>query len=143
MSAKFAPTSYFNSLTENDKKAVLESSLGQEVLHDGLRFAIPIWWVYQDTTDAFGLRNGSAFLMELGQGVIAVTAAHVLREYYENKRTARAVVCQLGNALFDPEACLIDCNDDLLTLPRSESAGRWSGRSTSQLCLLTLRIGHH
>ncbi len=103
MNAEFAPTSYFNSLTEDEKKAVLESGVGQEVLHDGLRFAIPIWWVYQDTTDAFGLRNGSAFLIELGQGVIAVTAAHVFGEYCDNKRQARAAVCQLGNALFDPE----------------------------------------
>jgi hypothetical protein len=86
---------------------------GSGILHDGRRFAIPLWWVFQDQAGAFGLRNGTAILIELGQGVIAVTAAHVFREYCENRWTAQAIGCQLGNALFDPESYLIDCNDDL------------------------------
>jgi hypothetical protein len=113
MNSQFSRTAYFNSLSEREKKTVLESGLGPEILHDGLRFAIPIWWVYQDTAGVFGLRNGSAFLVELGQGILAVTAAHVFREYCHNRRTAQAIGCQLGNALFDPKANLIDCNDDL------------------------------
>ena len=113
MDTTFSPTAYFNSLSDSEKKAVLENGLGREILHDGLRFAIPIWWVFQDRAGAFGLRNGSAFLIELGQGVMAVTAAHVFREYCDNRRSAQAIGCQLGNALFDPEAHLIDCNDDL------------------------------
>src|SRR5260370_1026690 len=113
MEPRFAATAFFNSLSENDKKAVLESGLGPEILHDGLRFAIPIWWVFQDQAGAYGLRNGSAFLVDLGQGVLAITAAHVFREYCEAKRTAQAIGCQLGNALFDPEAQLFECNDDL------------------------------
>jgi hypothetical protein len=36
-----------------------------------------------------------------------------LTGYCDSKRTANAIVCQLGNALFDPEVHLIDCNDDL------------------------------
>ena len=110
---KFSPTSYFNSLPESVKKTILEGGLGPEILHDGLRFAIPIWWVFRDKTGSFGLRNGSAFLIELGQGVLAITAAHVFREYCENRRTAQAIVCQIGNALFDPASRLIECNDDL------------------------------
>jgi hypothetical protein len=113
MDTKFSPTTYFNSLSESEKKSVLENGLGPEILNDGLRFALPIWWIFQGHSDTFGLRNGSAFLIDLGRGILAVTAAHVLREYCENKRTAQAIGCQLGNALFDPEAHLIDCNDDL------------------------------
>lgn len=113
MNAKISPTAYFNSLSESEKKAVLENGLGPEILNDGLRFAIPIWWVFQDQVGAFGLRNGTAFLVELGRGVLAISAAHVFREYCETKRAAQASGCQLGNALFDPQSHLIDCNDDL------------------------------
>jgi hypothetical protein len=113
MGSQFSPTEYFNSLSESEKKAVLQNGLGLEILHDGLRFAIPVWWIFQDQSGAYGLRNGSAFLTDLGHGVLAVTASHVFREYCEAKRTAQAIGCELGNALFDPEAHLLDCNDDL------------------------------
>jgi len=113
MTSRFAATEFFNSVSENQKKAILESGLGPEILHDGLRFAMPIWWVFQDQAGAYGLRNGSAFLVDLGHGVLAITAGHVFREYCEAKRTAQAIGCQLGNGLFDPEAHLLDCNDDL------------------------------
>jgi hypothetical protein len=69
MESRFAATEFFNSPSENDKKAVLESGLGPEVLYDGPRFAIPIWWLFRDQTGAYGLRNGSAFLIDRGHGV--------------------------------------------------------------------------
>jgi hypothetical protein len=100
-------------LPESEKKATLKAGLGQKILHSGLKFAIPIWWVFQDQAGAFGLRNGTSFLIDLGQGVVAVTAAHVFREYCENRRRSQAIACQLGNALFDPKAHQIDCDDDL------------------------------
>jgi hypothetical protein len=139
MKTQFQRNKTFNLLSEDQKKAALESGLGPEVLHDGLRFAIPIWWVFQDQTGALGLRSGSTFLVDpspgslpvravisaasrslqyrllddllRGAGVLAITAAHVFRGYCEAKGQAQAIVCQLGNALFDPEAHLIACND--------------------------------
>jgi hypothetical protein len=113
METRFAASGFFNTLSDDHKKAILENGLGPEILHDGLRFAIPIWWVFQDQASTYGLRNGSAFLIDHGHGVLAITAGHVFREYCRAKRIARAIVCQLGNALFDPEESLIDCNDDL------------------------------
>jgi hypothetical protein len=113
VSSPLAPTEYFNALSDEDKKRVLSNGLGINLLHSGLAFAVPLWWLCEDQAGNFRLRNGSAFLADYGQGIFAVTAAHVLSEYREAKMTARAVVCQLGHALFDPETQLISCRDDL------------------------------
>jgi hypothetical protein len=111
--SRFAAIEFFNALPDEQQKAVLEDSLGREVLHDGLRFAMPIWWVFLDQNREAHLRSGSAFLVDRGQGVLAVTAGHVFRGYCEAKSAAQGIVCQLGNALFHPEMNLIACNDDL------------------------------
>jgi hypothetical protein len=108
-----APTEYFNAMSEEDKKSVLSEGLGINLLHSGLAFAVPLWWVFEDQEKNFKLRNGSAFLIDYGHGVFAVTAAHVFAEYLEARRTAVAIGCQLGHALFDPEARLISCRNDL------------------------------
>jgi hypothetical protein len=107
------PTEFFNALPDEGKKRVLAGGLGVDVLHRGLAFAVPLWWIFEDQEHTYSLRNGSACLVDYGRGIFAVTAAHVFREYFETKRTARAIGCQLGNALFDPEPELIACRDDL------------------------------
>jgi hypothetical protein len=114
MKSRFSATEFFNSVPDDQKKAILESGLGPEILYDGLQFAIPIWWVFVDQ-DGPHLQNGTAFLIDHGQGFLAVTAAHVVRAYRVARGTTQAIACQLGNALFEPEANLIDCNDDLDT----------------------------
>ena len=107
------PNEQFDALSEDGKKRILSSGLGSNINHSGLEFAVPLWWVFNDNESGIALRNGSAFLVDFGQGVFAVTAAHVLREYSEAKRTAVAICCQLGNVLLDPEERLIACRDDL------------------------------
>lgn len=107
------PTQCFNALSEEEKKRVLSAGLGVSLLHSGLAFAMPLWWAFKNHDTGIGLRNGSAFLVDFGHGIFAVTAAHVFREYLEAKRTAVEIGCQLGSVLFDPEAQLICSRDDL------------------------------
>lgn len=107
------PTEHFNALTEEKKKEILSGGLGVDLLHSGLDFAVPLWWLFERQKGGLRLRNGSAFLADYGHGIFAVTAAHVFAEYLEAKRTARAIGCQLGNALFEPEARLVNSRDDL------------------------------
>lgn len=113
MSSPLQPTSQFNALPEQEKKQILSDGLGLSLLQSGVAFAIPLWWVFENSDTGTGLRNGSAFLIDLGQGAFVVTAAHVFKEYLGVKKTAVAIGCQLGNLLFDPEAQLIGCRDDL------------------------------
>jgi hypothetical protein len=107
------PTEHFNALSEEQKKEVLSGGLGAAVLQSGLSFAVPLWWVFKTTEDDLGLRNGSACLVDFGDGIFAVTAAHVFREYVQTKEHMKGIMCQLGDALFEPDRQLIDCRDDL------------------------------
>jgi len=107
------PTECFNTLSDEAKKKTLLNGMGTELLQLGLEFAVPLWWGFETQDGTYGLRNGSAFLVDHDHGIFAVTAAHVFREYCEAKRTARSIGCQLGNALVDPETALIGCRDDL------------------------------
>jgi hypothetical protein len=72
-----------------------------------------LWWLFESQEAGLQLRNGSAFLIDFGHGIFAVTAAHVFAEYLEAKKSTRAIGCQLGNALFEPEERLIGCRCDL------------------------------
>ena len=109
----FAPNDVFNALSEDRRKQVLSSGFGMDILRSGLEFAVPLWWVFQDHRNGLTLRNGSAFLVNRGNGIFAVTAAHVLAEYVSAKANADKIVCQLGNIEFDPEARLISRNDTI------------------------------
>jgi hypothetical protein len=109
MDAEIISAAWFNSLADEQKKAVLADGLGNRLLHEGLDYAVPIWWVSTDQQCNLQLRNGSACLVDCGHGIFAVTAAHVFKEYCDAKSAAKETVCQIGNALFDPEARLIDC----------------------------------
>lgn len=110
MSQEIIDASWFNTLPEEGKKAVLSNGLGNSLLHEGLNYAVPIWWVAVDGEWNLELRNGSACLLDCGRGAFAVTAAHVFEEYRVAKSSASNIVCQIGNALLDPEAQLIDCD---------------------------------
>jgi hypothetical protein len=111
------PNEYFNAVSDEEKKRVLSNGLGMNILRSGLAFAIPLWWVSKDHVETLCLRNGTAFLVDYGRGIFAVTAEHVFAEYLEAKRAALELGCQLGNAPFDPEARLIasDKNLDIAT----------------------------
>ena len=60
------PTEQFNALSEEQKKKVLSGGLGGTLLHSGLAFAIPLWWVVCNRDTSVGLRNGSAFFRQFG-----------------------------------------------------------------------------
>jgi hypothetical protein len=126
----FAPNDVFNAMSDDRRKQVLSSGFGMDLLRSGLEFAIPLWWVFQDQRNALALRNGSAFLVNRGDGIFAVTAAHVLAEYISAKANADKIVCQLGNVEIDPEARLISRNDNLdiatfrLTEPEAAQIGK-------------------
>ena len=108
-----APNVQFNAMSEEDKKQVRCGGFGLDLLHSGLAFAVPLWWLSKDKRHNLGLRNGSAFLVDHGHGIFVVTAAHVFAEYQRAKKASLEIACQLGHALFDPEARLISCRDDL------------------------------
>lgn len=67
----------FNALSEQEKKQVFSEGLGSNLLHSGLEFIMPLWWLFESPDDGLAVRNGSAFLADFGRGQLAVSAAHV------------------------------------------------------------------
>jgi hypothetical protein len=101
---------WFNSLPVERKKEVMADGLGVRLLDEGLLTVMPIFWLGVDEEAGGKLTNGTVFLVDCGQGVFAVTAAHVYTAYCEAKHSRKEVACQIGDMLFDPEAHLIDCD---------------------------------
>ena len=66
METRFAASGFFNTLSDDHKKAILENGLGPEILHDGLRFAIPIWWLFQDQAAHTACEMALPFLSTMG-----------------------------------------------------------------------------
>jgi len=66
--------------------------------------------------------NGTATLVDLGSGPIAVTCAHVLNEYRSLRDSGRHLRFQIGNVVLDPIAQLIaeDPYMDLATVRLSQ-----------------------
>lgn len=75
-------------------------------------YVAPIFWEVDADEGGLGLRNGTMFFLDAGEGVIAVTAAHVYRGYLDAKERCPQTYCQLGNMRFDPEDRLIACQQD-------------------------------
>jgi hypothetical protein len=91
---------WFNHLHVERKKEVMAGGLGVRLLEEGLPYVVPIFWLGVGEEAGGKLTNGSAFLVDCGQGVFAVTAAHVYAAYCKAKlRTAqfrpclRATIC--------------------------------------------------
>lgn len=102
---------WFNSLSVERKMEIMAGGLAIRLLEEGLLYVMPIFWLGVDEQAGAKLTNGTAFLVDCGQGVFAVTAAHVYTAYCEAKHSSRELACQIGDMLFDPKAHLIDCDD--------------------------------
>jgi hypothetical protein len=88
--------------------------LGQELTRYSLRFAQPILIANRPAPGVEArLNNGTATLVDLGSGPMAVTCSHVLEGYRNRKHDDASVEFQIGNLKIDPLAHLIDENPAL------------------------------
>ncbi|MGH8251703.1 MAG: hypothetical protein ACREVI_13590 [Steroidobacteraceae bacterium] len=62
-----------------------------------------LWWVIREDDRKYRARNGSAFFLDAGEGLFAVTANHVLEEWRSDRRTKEVVALQLGDIPFEPD----------------------------------------
>lgn len=67
------------------------------------------WWHGHDQQGSYRiLQNGTVCFIDNGNGVVAVTAAHVLEAYLAAKSADPSIVCQLGSITYNPESHIID-----------------------------------
>ena len=95
-------------------------------------FCCPFWWHGTSKNGSYGvLHNGTVCFVDTGTRTIAITAAHVYRQYLKDKATDAAIVCQFGGITVQPAEKLIDCDDrlDLATFDTSDVVAAASGAS--------------
>ena len=83
---------------------VLTSGLSGHLFAFGSKFVTGIYWHVPDGQgNRRVLRNGSIFFVDIGEGVIGITADHVYKKYLEDLATAHDLECQVGELRYRPE----------------------------------------
>ena len=85
-------------------------------------YSLPIFWGKSETGIS---SNGTAFVLDTGEKIFVVTAAHVYRSYLEQKKNMGVEFCQLSKINFDMETRLI------------------SVPTTKEIDIATFEIGRH
>ena len=73
----------------------------------------PFWWGELLQPHGSVKDNGTAFLLDCGEGPFLVTAAHVLDGCIKDLEANPALVAKFGDVLFDPRGQIIDIDRDL------------------------------
>jgi len=106
-------------MTKDEAIAVLKGPYGRELQKVATDYTSVLFWAEHPAGER-GPRigHGSVFFLDLGYGILAVTADHVFQAYLDRKGEGSNLVCQIGKVRFDPEARLIDHdrNLDIATL---------------------------
>jgi len=99
------------------KKKAIELTagpLGREMTKFPLKFAEPVLFGSSPVHGATSkLNNGTASLINFGNGPIAITCYHVIEPYKESIRQHSESIFQIGNLKFDPLAQIIDESESL------------------------------
>jgi len=86
---------------------LLKGEFGKRLFDYMLNYAIPLEWGIKEKDDWRILSNGTAFILDCGQGPFLVTAAHVYEGYLDAREKHSTLRCQIGNLNFCPEERLI------------------------------------
>ena len=86
-------------------KVAMAGPLGRELAGFPIRFAEPIYFGEPPSAGQTGyLKNGTATIIDLGHGTLAITCSHVLAEYRERLALSPDTTFQIGNLKVDPLA---------------------------------------
>lgn len=86
---------------------LLKGEFGKTLLQDVLNYATPLAWGIKEDSAWQIFANGTAFILDCGQGPFLVTAAHVYEGYLDAREKHPTLHCQLGMMEFRPEERLI------------------------------------
>lgn len=90
---------------------------GSEALKAVARYAAPLFWVSAAGGGERKVNNGTMFIIDVPEGLFAMTANHVFEKYLQAKESSASIACRIGCKGFDgprgtlpfePESCLID-----------------------------------
>jgi hypothetical protein len=76
--------------------AVADADLGKAEIEFAASVAAPIFWVLRDSSGE-RIKNGSAFFLDTGHSLFAVTACHVVEEYLADSKLPTFVQVMIGS----------------------------------------------
>lgn len=103
--------------TKEEAIQLMKAGLDMALTETAASYVIPVLWITARDGKPHILDNGSAFMLDCGQGPFLVTNNHVLEGYRVARETYRDTVCVLGDIRFDLQERLIsgDCAWDIAT----------------------------
>jgi hypothetical protein len=108
------PTIHIN---EEEARKIMAGGLGKAELEFATSVCAPLYWIIKEPDGRNKrVRNGTAFFLNAGSGVFAVTAAHVLAGLDEDSKSAKVESVQLGTDLaldLSGRHAVIDRHDDV------------------------------
>ncbi|MGO8855145.1 MAG: hypothetical protein ACLQO1_05470 [Steroidobacteraceae bacterium] len=99
--------------TRKQAIALLRAGLGDALRQAAAQYVMPICWIAAENRRPLILGNGSAFMLDGGQGPILVTANHVYEEYLSARLERADTVCVLGDISRFPLEELMIAQDPL------------------------------
>jgi hypothetical protein len=77
-------------LSIDEAKAIMAGGLGDYELELVTSYCAPLYWAARDEDGSFGSHNGTAFFLDAGEGLFAVTACHVVDGWNASRATEDA-----------------------------------------------------
>ncbi len=108
-------------------KQLAAGPLGEQLAKFPLLFAKSILFGQRPSkSHRSEIKSGSVTLVDLGEGVLAITCEHVIASYQKMKQTHDSLVFQIGDIELDPLEQLIDKNVrlDLATIRLTDAQSR-------------------
>lgn len=74
---------------------MIDDALEKREIHFVSSITAPLYWVFCDSAGNDRMKNGSIFFMDAGEGIFAVTAAHVIEECLRDSKSP-SFQCMIG-----------------------------------------------
>ena len=103
-------------LDEAEARRIMAGGLGRAELEFATSVCAPLYWIIREAEGRRRVRNGTAFFLDAGAGVFAVTAEHVLAGLEEDRRSHSVEAVQIGRDLtldLEGRHAVIDRNHEL------------------------------
>ncbi|MGB4057259.1 MAG: hypothetical protein WBK77_04165 [Alphaproteobacteria bacterium] len=88
-------------IDEAEVRRIMTAGLGRAELEFATSVCTPLFWVMREENGSVRVRNGTAFFLDAGEEVFAVTAAHVLTGLEEDRLAHTVLAVQLGDLAVD------------------------------------------
>lgn len=102
-------------LTADEAKAIMSGGLGDYELERVTGYCAPLYWAVRDSPCSVTSHNGTAFFLNAGEGLFAVTACHVIDGWMASRASEDAGPLRLGG---DGRSVTVDLDRDGIAMDR-------------------------